>query len=260
MLRATRVSLFGKTPELIKAQKQELIKEFAKKAKEFLLKYADRIPVKGKNIPRVQRFLLPDQPFPLNPFFKPIPPLSNTIKDKIFQLYLSDKQTYTPRRLAEKFKISIIRVNAILKMKSIEHEMVRENIPVQSDLSRNMDILLMASDQYSETTRSNISRNIKPFFKLVNEDTNFTPEDAAKLLKLVPFENVSVSLNNKAQEVFPDLVDEKVEKSREGVRFMVVDTSSSKITVREGNGKLRDASKAEIWYKKQKEPDYMHNK
>jgi hypothetical protein len=58
----------------------------------------------------------------MNPFFKPDPPLSNETRNEIYKLYKKDAVTYTPRKLGETFKISIARITAILRMKTLEDE------------------------------------------------------------------------------------------------------------------------------------------
>jgi hypothetical protein len=62
-------------------------------------------------------------PFPMNPLFKPVLPLSNVIRDQIFQQYSSDPSTWTVRKLATEHNISLRRVDAILKLKAQEKQM-----------------------------------------------------------------------------------------------------------------------------------------
>ncbi|KAJ3301592.1 hypothetical protein HDU93_006821, partial [Gonapodya sp. JEL0774] len=60
-------------------------------------------------------------PFPLNPFFVAVPPVSNAVREEIFQLYESNPQDWSPRKLGVKFSLSIVRVEAILKLKGKLH-------------------------------------------------------------------------------------------------------------------------------------------
>lgn len=66
---------------------------------------------------------LGQSPFPMNPLFKPVLPLSNAIREKIFQQYTSDPTTWTVRKLATEHNISLRRVDAILKLKAQEKQM-----------------------------------------------------------------------------------------------------------------------------------------
>lgn len=62
-------------------------------------------------------------PFPMNPLFKPVLPLSDAVREKIFKQYASDPDTWTVRKLATEYNISLRRVDAILKLKAQEKQM-----------------------------------------------------------------------------------------------------------------------------------------
>ncbi|KXS13179.1 hypothetical protein M427DRAFT_100791, partial [Gonapodya prolifera JEL478] len=53
----------------------------------------------------------------LNPYFVAIPPVSNVLRREIFELYESNPQEWSPRKLASRYNLSIVRVEAILKLK-----------------------------------------------------------------------------------------------------------------------------------------------
>ncbi|KAF8326374.1 uncharacterized protein EI90DRAFT_3127975 [Cantharellus anzutake] len=57
-------------------------------------------------------------PFPLNPTFKPPPPLSDALRNTVYNAWLRDPKANSPRRLAAQHSISIKRVEAIIRLKS----------------------------------------------------------------------------------------------------------------------------------------------
>lgn len=65
-------------------------------------------------------------PFPMNPLFKPVLPLSDAVREKIFQQYVSEPEKWTVRKLATEHNLSLARVDAILKLKAQEKQMMGE--------------------------------------------------------------------------------------------------------------------------------------
>ena len=64
------------------------------------------------------------QPFPGNPSFRPPPPLSNALQDRIYeQLVKGEKDIAT---LAPEYNISKARISAIHKLKQVEAEFRRQ--------------------------------------------------------------------------------------------------------------------------------------
>ncbi|PIA18901.1 hypothetical protein COEREDRAFT_33422, partial [Coemansia reversa NRRL 1564] len=55
------------------------------------------------------------RPFPLNPAFRPRAPLTDKIKEAIYKKYLKDPLLNTPRVLGDNYKVSIKRIEAIIK-------------------------------------------------------------------------------------------------------------------------------------------------
>ncbi|KAJ3377944.1 hypothetical protein HDU92_007796 [Lobulomyces angularis] len=161
---------------------------------------------------RRDRYLRFNTPFPSNPFYKPIPPLSNETRNKIYELYVENPVVYTTRKLGELFGISIIRVSAILRLKALEAEYAEKEITIQNRFSEHMDNLLLAETVNVDAKRSNATKrenlrpviedNLNPFFKLIEEEDNFTPDDAAHLLRKEPFANVEIRLDKQADKVF----------------------------------------------------------
>ena len=65
------------------------------------------------------------QPFPQNPSFKPPVPVSNALKNAIFDQFMADPQANSVRALASKYHLSIKRVEAILRLKGLEQHWVK---------------------------------------------------------------------------------------------------------------------------------------
>ncbi|VDB84328.1 unnamed protein product [Peniophora sp. CBMAI 1063] len=68
---------------------------------------------------------LGDTPFPQNPSFKPPVPVSNALKNAIFDQFMADPQANSVRALASKYHLSIKRVEAILRLKGLEQHWVK---------------------------------------------------------------------------------------------------------------------------------------
>lgn len=96
----------------------------------------------------------------------------------------------------------------------------------------------------AEKLRPVASETIRPFFLMVEEQDNFTPEDAAVLLGKDPFANIQARLNMAADRVFsmkpPALEKSDSKKTLEATppagsplvsdtRFMITDISAEKV-------------------------------
>ena len=62
------------------------------------------------------------QPFPMNPSFTPLTPISNTVKTKIYYEYTYDPQANSIRALSNRYGISIKRIDAIIRLKQLEEQ------------------------------------------------------------------------------------------------------------------------------------------
>jgi hypothetical protein len=62
------------------------------------------------------------QPFPLNPSFKPPPPLSDRLRNLIFSEWIKNPSQNNPRTLSIRHGISIKRIEAIIRLKVHEHK------------------------------------------------------------------------------------------------------------------------------------------
>ncbi|KAJ2547328.1 hypothetical protein EV175_005264 [Coemansia sp. RSA 1933] len=136
----------------------------------------------------------PTTPFPLNPWFRVRAPLSDSIRESIYQDYLKDPERVTPRILGERYRISIKRVEAILKLKAIEHHMVEnEGFTAQKKLTAGMESMMgtrSQTDKRAEALYEEVPNVSNPRFYAVPEGTDFTPADAADVLGRKPFQHI----------------------------------------------------------------------
>ncbi|KAI0068061.1 hypothetical protein BV25DRAFT_1875205 [Artomyces pyxidatus] len=86
------------------------------------------------------------QPFPLNPSFKPPPPLSDDERTLIYTLYMSNPEENSVRALSTRFHISIKRLDAILRLKGLEEHWVKGK-PLQTGFRHGMEKLLNVADK-----------------------------------------------------------------------------------------------------------------
>ncbi|KAJ9066610.1 hypothetical protein DSO57_1007952 [Entomophthora muscae] len=93
--------------------------------KDNLEHYSIKKGTEPKDFPQAKYLGKYGQPFPLNPLFKHAVPLSESKKNELFKLFLNDPKKNTPRVLATAFKISIRRAEAILKLKHLELDMIK---------------------------------------------------------------------------------------------------------------------------------------
>ncbi|KAJ1835941.1 hypothetical protein LPJ63_000736 [Coemansia sp. RSA 2711] len=132
-------------------------------------------------------------PFPLNPYFRPRAPVSDATKEAVYQDYLSNPLNRTPRRLAEKFSISIKRVEAIIKLKAIEHHMVaHKQIVVQKNLTAGMESMLgvNSSAKIIEKVVAERASAGAPRFHAIPEEQSFDATDAAEVLGRKPYQQI----------------------------------------------------------------------
>ncbi|KIM47635.1 hypothetical protein M413DRAFT_22264 [Hebeloma cylindrosporum] len=87
---------------------------------------------------------LGETPFPMNPSFKPPPPIANDQRTLMFHMFLQDPFRNGPRRLAKRFNLSLKRVDAILRLKGLENAWVKGK-ELQSGFQYGMEKLLGAT-------------------------------------------------------------------------------------------------------------------
>ncbi len=201
--------------------------------------------------------------FPLNPFFRPNLPISNKTKNDIHALYTENPKEKTPEVLADLYGLSVVRVKAILRLKALERQYSKLDIPIQENLARKMDFLMgsveltakanrVAIERY-EPLKPILSERLKPYFTMLEEDVMFTPEDAAKLLQRDPLANSK--MHHRVDKDAPSLrelstakVVAKDPKNSSNFMFMfhVKSSHGKDCLVRERDGTLRKATKNEI--------------
>ena len=69
------------------------------------------------------------QPFPLNPSFKPPTPVSNTLRNTLYQSFMANPEANSVRNLAGRYHLSIKRVDAILRLKGLEESWTKVCLP-----------------------------------------------------------------------------------------------------------------------------------
>lgn len=122
-------------------------------------------------------------PFPTNPAFIPPHPLSQSTKEAVYALYKAHPETWTPRKLAVHFGMSIARSTAILRLKSLEEQLKASGKAPQTDLSQGMEKMLRPltlipgrNVRPYEPERSDYAESMTPYFRFANETETFTPE------------------------------------------------------------------------------------
>lgn len=102
---------------------------------------------------RPRNWLGGEVPFPLNPTFKPPPPISDNMKTRMYEEYMSNPETYNIRELSERYGISLKRVDAILRLKGLEEHWRKEENPLQTGFLAGMEKILGVSINSSVRTR-----------------------------------------------------------------------------------------------------------
>ncbi|KAM0788484.1 hypothetical protein ACM66B_001617 [Microbotryomycetes sp. NB124-2] len=86
-----------------------------------------------------------DTPFPLNPTFRPLPPLADAVKTRIYNAYTfnivakdaTDSQVV--RAISAKFGVAMDRVRAVIRLKELEKSWRDHNVPLQTELLAGME-------------------------------------------------------------------------------------------------------------------------
>jgi len=202
-------------------------------------------------------------PFPMNPLFKPVLPLSNVVREKIFQQYASDPDIWTVRKLAAEYSISLRRVDAILKLKAQEKQMESQGIPLQTKYLKGMETLIgvQHSERNLRESLIEIQPDVKkPKYQILDEESEFTPEDAAKVLNRKAFSEVQKGqlieelkakgdkwrVSEKERTQVLSAQNPKETNKRFGFLFVDTSTHGKKTPmVRQADGALRSAQTSE---------------
>ncbi|KAI9294575.1 hypothetical protein K502DRAFT_316846 [Neoconidiobolus thromboides FSU 785] len=205
-------------------------------------------------------------PFPMNPFFKPHKPVSEENKKKIFDYYKQNPKVNTPRKLGNIFRLSVKRVEAILKLKSLQEELItkgKEKFILQTNFQIGMEKLLGVSNMHDKEELEPILPEInKPLFRAIDEEVEFGAKDAAVSLNRKPFEQVKKELADEKPFEYHGLRGDKIPEMKTQVKILSKDEKGShkkyqfmfsdinpnlslknrQVLIRETDGTLREAS------------------
>ncbi|CAO1632825.1 unnamed protein product [Parajaminaea phylloscopi] len=81
-------------------------------------------------------------PFPLNPSFCPVAPVSKKVRDELWKLHNQNTRKNSVRHLSSRFGLTVERVQAVLRLRALEQEMKDQSIPLQTEFQREMERLL----------------------------------------------------------------------------------------------------------------------
>ncbi|KAG0165255.1 hypothetical protein DFQ28_009032 [Apophysomyces sp. BC1034] len=173
-------------------------------------------------------------PFPNNPLFRPRPPLSDESRQKIYDAYKANPEI-SVRQLASKFYLSLKRVEAILKLKAAEEEMMANGFVLQKKFAKGMEELMGCESKVITVQEPLVdifpSVN-KPKFQRMEENATFTPKDAADVLNRKPYDELVKRAISEEEAKFnfklPSTTESTpiVESSAKRSKFLIVDTSS----------------------------------
>jgi hypothetical protein len=76
------------------------------------------------------------QPFPLNPSFKPPTPVSNALRNTLYQSFMANPKANSVRSLASRYHLSIKRVDAILRLKGLEESWIKVCHPFLASVAK----------------------------------------------------------------------------------------------------------------------------
>jgi hypothetical protein len=122
------------------------------------------------------------QPFPKNPWFVPPVPVGDALREEIYKLYCENPHENTPRQLAVRYELSVLRIEAILRLKHLEKKQmsaVRRHLfifhvdlclqgnTLQSEFRKGMETLLGVRDYERIRETPDAGRQL---------DTSLTPQ------------------------------------------------------------------------------------
>ncbi|KAF9024091.1 hypothetical protein BDZ89DRAFT_989412 [Hymenopellis radicata] len=87
------------------------------------------------------RWLAENRPFPLNQSFRPEPPLSDQFRERLYRAHIRNPLQNSVRELAQRYHLSIGRVDAILRLKGMEKNW-QEGKQLQTGFIAGMEMLL----------------------------------------------------------------------------------------------------------------------
>ncbi|GAA5867286.1 hypothetical protein JCM1840_005011 [Sporobolomyces johnsonii] len=146
-----------------------------------------------------------DTPFPLNPTFRPNPPLADAIKTKIYNAYVHNilvknaTDSQVVRAVSSKFGVGMDRVRAVIRLKELEKSWKEEGRALQTELLKGMESHLgvRAPGEYWRGVESpdpvepQLASN-KTIFEMVDVESGDSPV-FLPLLSRVPKRDVSLT-------------------------------------------------------------------
>ncbi|KAG6911327.1 hypothetical protein DXG01_000998 [Tephrocybe rancida] len=81
------------------------------------------------------------EPFPMNPSFRPPPPVSDATRTAIYDSFMEDPIENDVRALSQKYHLSLKRVDAILRLKGMEADWLKGK-PLQTGFRTGMEMIL----------------------------------------------------------------------------------------------------------------------
>ncbi|KAG6854155.1 hypothetical protein C0991_010066 [Blastosporella zonata] len=91
------------------------------------------------------------EPFPMNPSFRPPPPVSDADRTAMFDAYMTDPIKNDVRALSQMYHLSLKRVDAILRLKGMEADWLKDK-PLQTGFLKGMEFLLDVRRRVQHTT------------------------------------------------------------------------------------------------------------
>ncbi|RDB29607.1 hypothetical protein Hypma_016018 [Hypsizygus marmoreus] len=103
--------------------------------------FMEAIGYRFKRADAPKKWLGNQVPFPMNPSFKPPPPVSDAVKTTIYREFMHDPEKNNVRALSQRYHLSLKRVDAILRLKGMETDWVK-GIPLQTGFRVGMENIL----------------------------------------------------------------------------------------------------------------------
>lgn len=208
-----------------------------------------------------------NHPFPYNSDFKPPKPVTEEFRQRIMATWEADPKTWTPRQLSLRFRVSVERIRAILKLKLLQRKMEAEGFKVNQEFVAKMESHLGAATPMipeRESEVPDLTIRIPPKLIAIPETAQLSADEAAKILgrrlraiHQVVEEELSgdtpyyddQSSGRADDPAPPPIQNDPYERSR--WKWCFVDTSDRcapkerQVLVREPNGDLRQATQRE---------------
>lgn len=192
-------------------------------------------------------------PFPYNPEFKPTRPISEKFRRKVYDMWASDPTMWSHRQLSSKFKISLERVEAIIKLREMQKKSLDQGIELNLDYQSSMEKLLDARDLPDGSFSDIEDGNANLVSKLIcyKEDTvvahSISNGSSIPSVKNSGSSDAPLSAET-CSNASETIIEKDIRSGRWNFVFIDLDNISSQklqIRVREKTGKLRTATMLE---------------